>query len=214
MKFLSYITLFFYIGGFVESTLEKRERPRFSTTLFIGHDGSSTPNLPHLSNGAISGGLPHPAGDMQNMENERAIDSHGSDPLSGAPEVDEIQDSLEEAESRQLPLLGDLFMDRFTDLVHHDNVQDIREKQCQMLHILELSNSKLGSLNDISERTFEQNVVDFRHHIKMLQDMKKQLDFIFRRIRSLKGRVALAYPQAYAAAVEKCSINSEDYEDS
>lgn len=148
------------------------------------------------------------------MENERAIDSHGSDPLSGAPEVDEIQDSLEEAESRQLPLLGDLFMDRFTDLVHHDNVQDIREKQCQMLHILELSNSKLGSLNDISERTFEQNVVDFRHHIKMLQDMKKQLDSIFRRIRSLKGRVALAYPQAYAAAIEKCSINSEDYEDS
>ena len=142
------------------------------------------------------------------------MDEDSSDSIGGeSSEKDEIQDDFEPKEKEQLPRLGDLFMDRFTDLIHHENVQDIREKQCQMLDTLELSNSKLSSLNDISERTYEQSVVEFRHSIKMLQDMKKQLDSIFRRIRILKGRVAAGYPQAYATALEAGAIDNPDYED-
>ena len=132
----------------------------------------------------------------------------------GDTEKDEIQGELEFEEREQPPRLGDLFMDRFTDLVHHENIGAIRETQSQMLHTLELSNSKLSSLNDISEKTFDQNVSELRQSIKMLQDMKKQLDSIFRRIRILKGRVAVVYPQAYAAALGAGGgIDNEDDED-
>ena len=142
------------------------------------------------------------------------MEGEDSDSIGGlSTEKDDIQEDFESKEQEQLPRLGDLFMDRFTDLIHHDNVQDIRETQVQMLHTLELSNSKLSSLNDISERTYEQNVAEFRHSIKMLQDMKKQLDSIFRRIRILKGRVAAGYPEAYAAALEAGSIDNPDYEE-
>ena len=149
--------------------------------------------------------LPHPYIDMDSEED----DGRGGEDT----EKDETQDDFELEKREQLPQLGDLFVDRFTDLINHEHVRDIRETQSQMLHTLELSNSKLASLNNISEKTYEKTVSQFRHNIKMLQDMKKQLDSIFRRIRVLKGRVAAGYPQAYAAALEAGAIDDPDNED-
>ena len=147
---------------------------------------------------------------MDGEGNDRCEDRWGGGDSGG----DELQEEFGSEETGKPPLLGDLFMERFTDLVHHENIQAIRETQSQMLHTLELSNSKLSSLNDISEKTFERNVFEFRQNIKMLQDMKKQLDSIFRRIRTLKGRVAAVYPQAYAAALKAGGdTDNQDYED-
>lgn len=62
---------------------------------------------------------------------------------------------------------------------------------------MEISNEKLASLNDISERNFQVMSVEFRQHTQTLLAMKKQLDSCFRRIRSLKSKLALEYPEAY-----------------
>lgn len=89
---------------------------------------------------------------------------------------------------------------RLANLMHHENIIAIRQDQAQMMQALELANWKLASLNDISESTFQNCAAEFRQTSKLLIDMKKQLDSIFRRIRHLKAKVAATYPEAYALA--------------
>lgn len=95
------------------------------------------------------------------------------------------------------------FTNLLTELLPHDKIITIRQEQVKMLHMLELSNWKLSSVNSVSESTFQQCAVDFRQTNKMLLDMKKQLDSIFRRTRHLKAHVAANYPEAYAVAEAK-----------
>ena len=97
------------------------------------------------------------------------------------------------------------FLEKLTGLMHQDNVIAIRHEQMKIMNNLEVANWKLASLNDISETTFMKCSADFKQHIKMLQDMKKQLDSIFRRIRNLKVKAASLYPEAYAKAELECA---------
>lgn len=54
-----------------------------------------------------------------------------------------------------------------------------------LLNCNALSNGRLKSAND-----------DFKRHIKLINDMKKDLDYIFKKIRSIKSRIGVQYPQA------------------
>ncbi|XP_011405386.1 PREDICTED: kxDL motif-containing protein 1-like [Amphimedon queenslandica] len=98
---------------------------------------------------------------------------------------------------------GDIFINNLSEIVPHDKIVAIRQEQAKMLQVLEITNWKLSSLNDVSEETFQKSVADFRQKTKMLGDLKKQLDSIFRRIRHLKAQAAANYPEAYAAAKAK-----------
>lgn len=55
---------------------------------------------------------------------------------------------------------------------------------------------------------------DFKKHTKLLIEMKKDLDYIFKKIRIIKTKVSVQYPDAYAAA-QPSSKNSfaEEAED-
>lgn len=101
------------------------------------------------------------------------------------------------------------FLEKLTSMMHQDNVIAIRQEQSQMMNDLEVANWKLASLNDISETTFNNCAADFKHCTKTLQDMKKQLDSIFRRIRTLKLKAATTYPEAYRLAEEKSTRRLE-----
>lgn len=101
------------------------------------------------------------------------------------------------------------FLDKITHLTDHEKVISIRQTQLAMLKDFEVANSKLASLNEISETTFNNSVAEFKQYTKMLHDMKKQLDSIFRRIRTLKVKAAIAYPDAYRLAEEQSTIRME-----
>ena len=62
---------------------------------------------------------------------------------------------------------------------------------------MEISNEKLASLNNISEQNYAAMSQEFRQQTHSLLTMKKQLDSCFRRIRSLKSKLATQYPEAY-----------------
>lgn len=62
---------------------------------------------------------------------------------------------------------------------------------------MEITNEKLASLNQISEKKFQSMSLEFRQHTQTLLTMKKQLDSCFRRIRLLKSKLATQYPEAY-----------------
>ena len=53
------------------------------------------------------------------------------------------------------------------------------------LSTLEVANEKISSLNQISERNYQSQAENFRQNIRMLGNMKKELDSVFRRIRWL-----------------------------
>ena len=55
---------------------------------------------------------------------------------------------------------------------------------------------------------------DFKKHTKLLNDMKKDLDYIFKKIRIIKSKISQQYPEAYAvAAPAKSTSFAEEAED-
>lgn len=66
---------------------------------------------------------------------------------------------------------------------------------------MEISNEKLASLNHLSEEKYLAMSQEFRGATQTLHTMKKQLDSCFRRIRSLKSKLATQYPLAYEGEV-------------
>jgi hypothetical protein len=56
----------------------------------------------------------------------------------------------------------------------------------------------LINFNQLSFQRYEASVQDFQKHTQLLFDMKKDLDSIFKRIRSLKQRLSKTYPDAFA----------------
>ena len=48
---------------------------------------------------------------------------------------------------------------------------------------MEVANEKISSLNEISERNYLSQAEEFRRNIRLLANMKKELDSVFRRIR-------------------------------
>lgn len=60
-----------------------------------------------------------------------------------------------------------------------------------------LSNGRLKAAND-----------DFKKHIKLINDMKKDLDYVFKKIRSIKSRIGVQYPDAMKRAEQKCKNTS------
>ncbi|XP_068693342.1 uncharacterized protein [Montipora foliosa] len=63
----------------------------------------------------------------------------------------------------------------------------------------EKTNAKFGRFNDLSEARYSHLHQQLRNHTKMLLDMKKDLDSVFRRIRTLKNKLAKQYETAFHA---------------
>lgn len=66
-----------------------------------------------------------------------------------------------------------------------------------LLNCNALSNGRLKAAND-----------DFKKHIKLINDMKKDLDYIFKKVRNIKGRIATQYPQSMKKVEQKTKANS------
>lgn len=66
-----------------------------------------------------------------------------------------------------------------------------------LLNCNALSNGRLKTAND-----------DFKKHIKLINDMKKDLDYIFKKIRNIKSRIGTQYPQAMKKVEQKLKNSS------
>lgn len=128
-------------------------------------------------------------------------------------EVDEANAASSEASSTQqstgVVSLGSVFLEKYTSMINTDSLLAIKSEQEAMYRALELANWKLSCLNSVSESTYQEKAAEFRQYIRSLQEMKKQLDSIFRRVRTLKAKVSQTYPEAYAAAQERISNQSD-----
>ncbi|OQV24206.1 hypothetical protein BV898_02153 [Hypsibius exemplaris] len=86
----------------------------------------------------------------------------------------------------------------------------ILHDQREMLGKLEKANETLETCNILSFQRLEAYTPDFKNHVKLLVDMKKDLDSVYKRLRIVQTKVARLYPANYADAVSKAEMNEEE----
>lgn len=86
---------------------------------------------------------------------------------------------------------------------------------CYRLQRFEKTNEMLLNCNALSANRLKTAGEDFKRHTKLLSEMKKDLDYIFKKIRNIKLKINAQYPEAYAAAQPLTSKSSlaEEAED-
>ncbi|XP_043323332.1 kxDL motif-containing protein 1 isoform X2 [Cervus elaphus] len=91
-----------------------------------------------------------------------------------------------------------VFCSRILSMVNADDVSAIILAQKNMLDRFEKTNEMLLNFNNLSSARLQQMNERFLHHTRTLVEMKRDLDSIFRRIRTLKGKLARQHPEAFS----------------
>ncbi|XP_031639546.1 kxDL motif-containing protein CG10681 [Contarinia nasturtii] len=106
----------------------------------------------------------------------------------------------------------EVFVQHIAGIVNQGDVELIVRAQKQMLQRFEKTNEMLLNCNALSNGRLKATNDDFKKHIKLINDMKKDLEYIFKKIRSIKIKIGILYPQAKKKAEKKlknCSLSEE-----
>ncbi|CAK6445306.1 unnamed protein product [Pipistrellus nathusii] len=103
-----------------------------------------------------------------------------------------------------------VFCSRILSMVNVDDVNAIILAQKNMLDRFEKTNEMLVNFNNLSNARLQQMNERFLHHTRTLMEMKRDLDSIFRRIRTLKGKLARQYPEAFSHVPEASLLEDDD----
>lgn len=108
------------------------------------------------------------------------------------------------------PTASGVFCNRMLSMVNSEDVNAIIQAQRHMLDRFEKTNEMLINFNGLSNVRLQQMNERFMLHTRTLVEMKKDLDSIFRRIRTLKGKIAKQYPEAFSNIHELPSLEDDD----
>ena len=72
------------------------------------------------------------------------------------------------------------------------------------LQRFEKTNEMLSNCNTLSATRLERAKRDFKGHTQHVNEMKKDLDAIFKRIRTLKAKIAAQNPEAFKGNICFC----------
>ncbi|XP_055626542.1 kxDL motif-containing protein CG10681 [Toxorhynchites rutilus septentrionalis] len=107
----------------------------------------------------------------------------------------------------------EVFVQGLAGLVNQTDVEVMIRAQKQMLQRFEKTNEMLLNCNALSQSRLKIASDDFKKHTKLLNDMKKDLDYIFKKIRNIKTKLGTQYPQPFAEAEAKNKPISFDEEE-
>lgn len=108
------------------------------------------------------------------------------------------------------PTASGVFCNRMLSMVNSEDVNAIIQAQRHMLDRFEKTNEMLINFNGLSNMRLQQMTDNFMNHTRTLLEMKKDLDSIFRRIRTLKGKISKQYPEAFNNVHESPILEEED----
>ncbi|XP_024400087.1 kxDL motif-containing protein LO9-177 [Physcomitrium patens] len=94
--------------------------------------------------------------------------------------------------------------EKIHSLLSASDVGTLKHQQLLILGRLQDSNAVLSHFNDFSDRSFTAVANDFSQNTRLLKSMKSDLDYVFRKIGSLKARIQKHYPDAFKDAVPDC----------
>lgn len=71
----------------------------------------------------------------------------------------------------------------------------------------------LTNCNALSQNRLKNVTEDYRKNCKLLIDMKKDLEYIFKKIRTIKGKLETKYPAAFEQVNKQVPTHIEEDED-
>ncbi|XP_015601520.1 kxDL motif-containing protein CG10681 [Cephus cinctus] len=95
----------------------------------------------------------------------------------------------------------EVFVQGLAGIVDQQDVESMIRAQKQMLQRFEKTNEMLTNCNQLSVNRLKTAGAEFKKHTVLLADMKRDLDYIFKRIRIVKNKLNQQYPQAFNEAV-------------
>ncbi|KAF7270577.1 kxDL motif-containing protein CG10681 [Rhynchophorus ferrugineus] len=131
------------------------------------------------------------------------------DEIKGTPES---EFSIECFQNYTAP---EVFVQGLAGIVDQLDVETMIRAQKQMLQRFEKTNEMLTNCNALSASRLKTIGPEFKKHIQLLLEMKKDLDYIFKKIRAIKGKLSTQYPEAFTEAVrssfaEECDEEATD----
>ncbi|XP_063369542.1 kxDL motif-containing protein CG10681 [Cydia amplana] len=103
----------------------------------------------------------------------------------------------------------EVFVQGLAGMVDQTDVETIIRAQKNMLQRFEKTTEMLTNCNQLSASRLRAASTEFRKHTQLLLDMRKDLEFIFKKIRAIKTKLSTQYPEAYKAAVNASLTNKK-----
>lgn len=108
---------------------------------------------------------------------------------------------------------SEVFVQGLAGIVNQQDVEAMIRAQKKMLQRFEKTNEMLSNCNSLSATRLERALRDFRLHTQHINGLKKELDAVFKRIRTIKSKVAQQYPDAYrVSGAQGVAVIEEDDE--
>ncbi|XP_047506319.1 kxDL motif-containing protein CG10681 [Pieris napi] len=101
----------------------------------------------------------------------------------------------------------EVFVQGLAGMVDQSDVEVIIRAQKTMLQRFEKTTEMLTNCNQLSASRLRAASVEFKKHTQLLLDMKKDLNYIFKKIRAIKTKLSTQYPEAYKVAVASAAHN-------
>ncbi|XP_071569551.1 kxDL motif-containing protein CG10681 [Temnothorax nylanderi] len=95
----------------------------------------------------------------------------------------------------------EVFVQGLAGIVDQQDVESMIRAQKQMLQRFEKTNEMLTNCNQLSVNRLKTAGTEFKKHTALLVEMKRDLDYIFKKIRLIKNKLNQQYPQAFNEAV-------------
>ncbi|CAD5112755.1 unnamed protein product [Dimorphilus gyrociliatus] len=104
---------------------------------------------------------------------------------------------------------SDVFLESFTGIIKTKDVDRIIESQRSMLARFEKTNEMLMTFNQLSHLRYQSSMNDYLKHNQVLFTLKRDLDFVFKKIRHLKSIIEKKYPDAFRNQITR-TLSEED----
>ncbi|CAM8924448.1 hypothetical protein QQ045_021777 [Rhodiola kirilowii] len=104
---------------------------------------------------------------------------------------------MDDKEASSIMAASQQLSTQFKSLINTDDIESLKQHQLLILGRLQDSNAVLSHFNDFSENCFTEVSGDFSRNTRLLKSMKLDLDYIFQKLRSIKGRILATYPDAF-----------------
>ncbi|CAG4968927.1 unnamed protein product [Colias eurytheme] len=103
----------------------------------------------------------------------------------------------------------EVFVQGLAGMVNQSDVEAIIRAQKTMLQRFEKTTEMLTNCNQLSASRLRAASLEFKKHTQLLLDMKKDLNFIFKKIRAIKTKLSTQYPDDYKLAVAAAVANKK-----
>ncbi|KAL7051137.1 hypothetical protein ACKWTF_004349 [Chironomus riparius] len=105
---------------------------------------------------------------------------------------------------------SEVFVHQLAGLTNPSDINQIIKSQKQMLQRFEKTNEMLLNVNALSQNRLKNVAEDYKKHSKLLVEMKKDLEYVFKKVRYIRGKLENKYPEAFAEQAKRENTQNLD----